>query len=394
MASCIDLYKPNLKNYKSHLVVEGVISNENASYNINLHRTTNVNGASSEKVNDANVYITDGDGIKTILQNCDDGNYKTDSSAFRGIIGKKYTLNILTSDGEEYRSDECTLLPVASIDSTYYEKGEEISGNLGVSSTGLKIFLNTSLDSGASQYFRWTFNETWKFLIPYPPTYKCLMVLDEETYLFEQIAVVKDICWRENQSTEILINSLSSGLTNFINKQSIQFIDPVKSDRLTQQYSILIKQYSLSEKEFNFWKNLKKAGEAGEDIFGSQPYQVSGNIHNVNDASESVAGFFSVSALSQKRIYITARELDQLYLPHYKTDCREITKGPNDFPARNPPSFWEIYNKIMRPEDYTFIRPIFNPDKTLRLLVYATKYCSLCEFNGITSRPDFWVDLK
>jgi len=55
-----------------------------------------------------------------------------------------------------------------------------------------------------NQHFRWTYEEAWKFLLPNPQRYKCLMVLDKETYLFEQVSDVKEICWRENQSEEII----------------------------------------------------------------------------------------------------------------------------------------------------------------------------------------------
>jgi len=104
------------------LVVEGLITNENSSYKINLHRTTKEKASVPEIVSDANVYITDSDGIKIHLQNAGDGSYKTDSTSFTGVVGKKYTLQILTSDGKEYKSEECTMLPVAGIDRVYYEK--------------------------------------------------------------------------------------------------------------------------------------------------------------------------------------------------------------------------------------------------------------------------------
>jgi hypothetical protein len=394
VASCIDPYIPDLKNYKSLLVVEGLITNENNSYKIKLSRTTGQENSIPEKVTDANVYITDGDGIKTDLQNLGDGNYKTDSTSFTGIIGQKYTLQIITIDGKEYKSEECTMLPVAGIDKIYYEKGDEISGNLGESFTGLKILLNSTDATGTNQYFRWTYEETWEFLLPNPPRYKCVFVNDQDTYLFEFLTDIKENCWKKNKSGEIIINSILSGSTNFINKQLIQFIDPVKSDRLTKEYSILVKQYSISEKEYNFWNNLKKAGNAGGDIFNSQPYQVISNVHNVNDANEMVLGYFEVSTVSQKRIFITADQLNPLYLPHYQTDCVEIAKSPEDWPLNSLITFYEIYHNIMNPHDFTFIRPIFNPDNTLKKLVYATKVCSLCEYSGSALKPDFWIDLK
>jgi hypothetical protein len=393
-ASCIDPYIPDLKNYKSLLVVEGLITNENSSYKIKLSRTTGQENSIPEKVTDASVYITDGDGTKTDLQNCGDGYYKTDSTTFTGVIGQKYTLHILTTEGKEYKSEECTMFPVAGIDKLYYEKGEEISGTLGESFTGLKILLNSTDATGTNEYFRWTYEETWEFLLPNTPRYKCVFVNDKDTYLFEFLPDIKENCWKMNKSGEIIINSILSGSTNFINNQLIQFIDPVKSDRLTKEYSILVKQYSISEKEYSFWNNLKKAGNAGGDIFNSQPYQVVSNVHNVNDANEMVPGYFEVSTVSQKRIFITADDVNPLYLPHYQTDCVEIAKAPEDWPGNTLITFYEIYHTIMNPHDFTFIRPLFNPDNTLKKLVYATKVCSICEYSGSSLRPDFWIDLN
>lgn len=401
-ASCIDPYKPNIKNYKSLLVVEGLITNENNSYKIKLCRTTSQEDSAPEKVTDANVYITDGDGIKTHLQNCGVGYFKTDSTSFTGVIGRKYTLQILTSEGKEYKSEECTMLPVAGIDTIYYEKGEEISGNLGESFTGIKLLLNSADATGMNQYFRWSFEEVWKIIMPGSQRYTYAKINDT-TFTFRTVPVGKDVCWKKNQSGEIITNSILSGGANYLNKQLIQFIAPVKSDRLTQQYSILVKQYSVSKKEYDFWNNLKKANEAGGDIFGSQPYQVISNVHNVNDASEMVPGYFEVSAVSQKRIFITSHELNPLYLPHYKTDCVLIAKCPDDWPVDQRPTWDAIYHMFMDTGNFTFVGPELTPGtvpeghvfkSNLVKLVFSTKVCALCEYTGSITKPDFWIDLE
>lgn len=401
-ASCIDPYTPNIKGYKSLLVVEGLITNENNSYKIKLSRTTSNEVSASEKITDAVVNITDEDGIKTHLQNYGNGYYKTDSTLFTGIIGKKYTLQIIATEGKEYRSEECTLFPVPGIDSVYYEKGEKISDSQGELLTGLKIFLNSAEAAGRNQYFRWTFEEVWKFIMPFPQQY-IFHYIKDSTYSFESVPVVKDQCWKRNLSGEIITSSILPGGTDYINKQLIQFIAPVKSDRLTKQYSILIKQYSISKKEYDFWNNLKKVSEAGGNIFGTQPYTVISNIHNVNDINEMVLGYFEVSAVSQKRIYITAQELDTLELPHYKTDCVRIAKSPDDWPLPPPPRpTWNaIYHLFMDTGDYTFAMPEVKEgtilgglvyQSSLLKLVFSQNACSICEYSGFVTKPDFWID--
>ncbi len=393
LASCIDPYYPNLKNYKSLLVVEGLITNENASYKIKLGRTTDQQYSDPDKVTDATVFIADGNGILTTLQNTGDGYYKTDSTTFCGVVGQKYSLEIHTSDGKEYISDECTMLPVAAIDTIYYEKGDEVTGTKGEITTGLKIFLNSANATGINDYFRWTFEETWKFPMPNPLRYKCKMILNSETYLFEQVSDVQEFCWKNSLSQEIMTNSIVSGRTNYINRQQIKFIDPVQSDRLTKEYSILVKQYSISANEFDFWKNLNKAGEAGGDIFSSQPYSVISNVHNVNDAGEKVLGYFEVSSVTRKRIFITAHDLDPMYLPNYQTDCIEYIE-PLDSPGAITPSLYETFYHIMTDPEFVFIKPLFNSDNSVHKLVYAKKECCMCEYAGFPKKPDFWIDLE
>jgi hypothetical protein len=401
-ASCIDPYTPNIRGYKSLLVVEGLITDENISHRIKLSRTTGTENSDPEKITDANVFISDDDGIKAHLQNFGDGIYKTDSTSFTGIVGKRYTLQILTSDGKEYKSEECTMIPVAGIDSLYYVKGEEISGNLGEYLTGIRILLNSTDATGKNQYFRWTYDETWRFNIPYTQQYIYHYIKDT-TYFFESMAVPNTICWKKNRSGEILTSSILSGAGKNISRQLIQFIPPAKSDRLTIQYSIMVRQYSVSEKEFDFWNNLRKVSESGGDIFDSQPYPVISNIHNVNNAGEMVPGYFEVSAVSQKRIFITSQELEKLNLPYYKTDCVEIAKSPDDWPVGSRVSWNEIYQMFMETGDFTFIGPDVKPGTVLPGTVYQSRLlellfspnvCSVCEKSGFTQKPDFWIDLE
>ena len=402
VASCIDPYTPNLKNYNSLLVVDGLITNENSSYKIKLSRTFSQANSIPENVTDANVYITDGDGIKTDLQNSNSGYYNTDSTSFSGVIGQKYTLHILTSDGKEYISDECTLLPVSGIDKIYYERGDEISGTLGKSFAGLKILLNSTDATGMNQYFRWTFDEVWKFILPGAQQYTYAYVNPSASF-FASVPFLNNVCWKMSQSGEIIINSVLPGGVNYINGQEIQFINPLESDRLTQEYSILVKQYSISNNEYEFWNNLKKAGEAGGDIFALQPYTVISNIHNVNNNNERILGYFEVSAVEQKRIFITSHDLDPLYMPHYQTDCILIRKSPSDYPGANPPTWDGIYQMYMATGNYIFVKPELKDDSSpnatvsnsdLLKLDFSVKVCALCNLTGFSTKPDFWVDVK
>ncbi|MCX6321502.1 MAG: DUF4249 family protein [Bacteroidia bacterium] len=86
LCTCIDPYKPKLSGYGSLLVVEGLITDEKASYEVKLSRTMQAEDLIPEKVNDADMTITDEIGNQTILQNFGDGLYKTNSVVFTSRI--------------------------------------------------------------------------------------------------------------------------------------------------------------------------------------------------------------------------------------------------------------------------------------------------------------------
>jgi hypothetical protein len=391
LCTCIDPYKPELKGYDSLLVVEGQITNEKASYEIRLSRTIQDQNAISRKVSDAQLYITDESGNKAILKSYGDGLYKTDSSLFIGNIGKTYTLHIITNDGKEYESDQCLMRPVPEIDSLYYEKGVEYTNNQSETHEGINILLDSKEGDGIKNYFRWEYEETWKFKVPNSQKFN---------YINENVILPADsaniFCWKQEKSSEILLESFSTQNPGIVKNVPVAFISSDLSDRLTIQYNILVKQYSISEKEYQFWNNLKKVNESTGDIFESQPFSVTSNISNINDKSERVLGYFQVSGVSMKRKDITFRELLNLNLPLFQYDCTRIETSPDDY-CRNvsfckPPTWDELY-KMWTSAQFVFIEALLEP-VTMKLLkmVFSPPECAKCELTGTTVKPDFWID--
>jgi hypothetical protein len=167
LCTCIDPYSPKLKGYDSILVVNGLITDENAANTITLSKTLQDQNSIPEMVTDASVYISDETGNSSYLNNMGGGIYKTDTIAFRGAIGKSYALHITTHEGNEYQSASCTMQSVPDIDSLYYAREEETMNNGTESQVGLKIYLD-SKPGNNNEFYRWSFEETWKFKVPFP----------------------------------------------------------------------------------------------------------------------------------------------------------------------------------------------------------------------------------
>ena len=393
--TCIDPYVLNLNEYESNLVVDALVTNEPVPYTIILSRTYKDQDTLPDMVSHAEVSVKDDNGNITIFNEEEKGIYRSNPDNFIGKIGETYTLYIKTNDGLEYKSDPCLMTGVSGIDSIYFSPDRELFENGTIEESGIRIYINSDSENEVCKYFRWEFDEVWKFSVPYPVSYKYLG--GEEVV---SIPIENHIGWKYSYSNEVLIHSTEIQQTDHIYKQPLKFIAPARSDRLIKQYSILVKQYSVSKSEYQFWSSIKQVSESGGDIFGKQPYFITGNIHCENKKNEKILGFFQVSAVKQKRRYITRSDLKNYDLPFYKYPCRIITDGPIDYldpeaPSQAPlPTFQELYDKYTG-IGYVFVYPLYKEDAPwlIERMVFATKTCSDCRETGDPEKPDFWVDL-
>lgn len=387
---CIDPYSPKLSGYSSLLVVDGLLTDADASYSVKLSRTFQDQASAAESVDDAVVTITDDQGNSARLGFSGKGVYKTDSTAFRGSPGRTYTLHILTHEGEEYTSSKCFMHAVDDIDSLYYEKDIDYINNGTQAAEGIRIFLN-SKQGDQNQYYRWSFNETWKFKVPNPKRYN----FNPADSTITLIRDIKDYCYKFKSSDAIIVESLLPGSGDRISREPIIFISGNGSDRLMLQYSIEVNQYSISDKEYDFWNNLKQINDGGGDIFAKQPFTVISNITNINNPKERVLGYFQVSAVKKRRLNIPFSDIVKLKLPFYHYSCERVIKKPADYQTEwGPKVTWtDLYNIFCKTSDYYFIEPIYNTDTgLLEQMVFTRPECANCEVTGTRVKPDYWTD--
>lgn len=396
-STCIDPYILNLEEYESLLVVDGIITDEPVSYRIKLSRTFQNEEVLPVAVSNAEVSVQDENGGINVFQEKDPGIYRSDSTHFTGRVGGTYTLHIKTSDGLEYESDPCPMTGVPEIDSIYFAYDRELINNGTEEEEGIRIFLDASNKNEVCKYFRWEFEEVWKFQIPFPVGYKYL-----GGGKIEAIPMMGNhTCWKYRKSNDIIIHNTKSQQSGWVSRQALKFIASDKSDRLRKQYSIHVKQYSLSQSEYEFWNNLKQVSESGGDIFEKQPFSIIGNIHCINREDEQVLGYFQVSAVKKMRKYITIGQLTEMDIPFYQYPCSKIEYGPYDLYGPNlpypvPPEYYDqVYNRFMN-LGYVFIHAtdvIIHGNLPISQFVFTTPECSDCSLTGDPNKPDFWVDI-
>jgi len=324
----------------SLLVVDGVITDANEPYTIKLSYTSpSLQTYEGKALSGAQVYITDDEGNRADLIEVDEGEYETLPEQFRGEAGKTYRLHILTHEGREYASLTETMPLASPIDSVYFEldsRPYETSIGTILDEWGLQYYLDTGSGMAKSAYYRWSWQETYEFTAP----------------LTRPMQLNVPVCYQNGYAIRYLnIASTRELSKDQIRRRKINFVE-INGRKLQRRYSLLVKQYALSERAYNFWENVQEQQENAGSVFAPPPSPIPGNIYNINDDRELVLGFFQASSLTEKRVFIRRSEVppspggspggfseciegEEYDTPDHCYDCSILTGVSTE-----TPSFW------------------------------------------------------
>lgn len=292
LTSCIDPYEPKeiIGAQGGQLVVEGIIE-----YGADLHRirlTRAINTGSQlgyPRESGAIVEVRDDKNNCYLFEELTDGYYYADSSVFSPEIGKSYQLHFSLSNGEEYESSFQKLNMPKPIDTLWYE----------VESKLLKLYSRIEVAENP-EYFRFDYGGTYQFQAPFEGNDICevnggrvpIMVEEKICYLDEQVNLPFNITTTEGIREE---SNFSPAVINII---------PTRQFYLA--YSMLVNKHSLTADYFDFLQKIKSQNEVGGSLFDPPPSEIIGNIYQVDDKDVYALGFFSLSATTQKRIFISS----------------------------------------------------------------------------------------
>ncbi len=356
IGGCIKQFTPEISENPDILVVEGLITDQPGQKTIKISTSSSLGVKySANPFRGCRVTISDDLGNFYTLTEQSAGNYVTDAT-FQASVGRSYALHIKTDPAHHdlsYQSDPVLMKPVPPIDSIYWER--VIFSQLNPTwptGEGCQIYLNTHDPDNLCRFYRWQFVETWEMRLPY--------------------YTPNNHCWITNRSDNIIIKSTSSLTEDKIERVPVNLVTNV-SDRLAFRYSILVNQYSISEEEYTFWDKLKSIGIQVGTLFDIIPSSTPSNIWCIEKPEEKVLGYFSVSAVKSKRIFIkdSFRGLPRLY-----DDCANQVVGYYDSIPRLNIDRWIIET---------------NQELNYKILTYH-KGCADCTVRGTTTEPDYWEE--
>lgn len=291
--SCVDPYRPpEIAEPGSYLVVNGYLNSApGTTTTIQLARTQNLADRKAPVAETkAQVSIESKNKVIYALREGAGGAYTL--SGVTPQVGETYRLHIKTARGGDYYSEYVPVIPTPPIDSVSWR----------VENDGVQINVNARDPKNSSRYYRWDFESTWEYTVPYFSTLevKANQIIDRQQSIFR--------CWGSENSTNIMTFSTARLSKDVVSQFPITFI-PGRSLKLSAKYSILVRQIALTQSGFEYYDQLGKITQNIGSIFDPQPSQITGNIQSPTNPNDLVMGFFRVGTVETKRIFIRSSQL-------------------------------------------------------------------------------------
>ena len=301
--SCIERIDVTTPWQGVNLVIEGSITNLPGPYEVSVSKSSRYSSnpdsfEQSEKVSGADVFIRhmETDQVYSLSESVDSaGYYLTNDISFQGQINNSYRLEIET-DQKIYHSTEVTILPVAPIDSIFYEYFEDINA--------VGVFINTLDPVNESNRYRWNWsgyyhvrtNLTWD-----PDTIDCCID-----------------CYVPARG-----NNINIAADKYINGNPIlkRLVSTIPLDS-PSDYLVEIEQLSLDEEAYAFWELLDSQEQSSGGLFDAPPFKIKGNMINTENPNEEVLGLFSASGIAEAFIKVNRRQFNNVNYPFVAGDCR------------------------------------------------------------------------
>ncbi len=359
-SNCVEEFEPSRQGYENLLVVDALFSGGTEPFEVRLSRSVPIDTNSFLPEQFANIRLESGSGELYDLYEKKPGVYNS-YDLIPGQVGETYRLLISTANGRQYASEPVVMRETPPID----EVGFDYEKRPWAGVDGAQVYVNTHDPENKTHYYRWEWDETWIFFTPYYST-----IYWDNGAILDRTEDI-NTCWKNGKSSSIDIFSTKSLNDDRVQKFPLVFVTN-ETDRLRWKYSINVKQYSLSEASYNYWKELQKSTENLGTLFDPQPSAVVGNIHNTTDDKELVIGYFDASSVEQQRIYINRNDLPGIDVPNPYIMCTDSIVQANMIPQ-------------MMLFGYMLINYEF-------MIGYHMSYpsCIDCTLAGTNKKPDFW----
>lgn len=332
--SCVDEVNLNVDTTQRSVVIDGFVTDSLGDFTLKISESS-VIGIGNDNILDpisgAKASVVDSDGTTYPYQEVENGTYLLNS--FKAFRGKSYYVDIVLPDGRHYQSKPSSLRSSSLIDDITYEVREEsFRNNAGALVIENRIYTKIATDVSKAEsppFLRWRVRGEYQFLEAYRGALN-------PRYCY--IPINLDI-------NDIRIFNAADLNDGILYEQVIA--DTEYDFRFAIQFCYHISQYSISEEEYTYWKNIKEVIDIDGGLFDPPPGTIVGNIRNVDNPDDIAVGYFSVSSVFFKRAFVNRDDTGifirdkcggfRFDVPFGCMNCLDITQS-----TLERPDYWEF----------------------------------------------------
>ncbi|MCC3159118.1 DUF4249 domain-containing protein [Hymenobacter sp. 15J16-1T3B] len=365
LAGCVEPYEPKVAASDTNLLVVDGYINPTGVTSIRLSRTAALSSTTLPAEKRARVFIEEEEGTRyPLTETTTAGTYA--SAALQLPAGRRVRLRLTTAANRDYASDFTPVQRTPDIDSVSWR----------VANDELRVFVNTHNTDDAARHYRWSYDETWEFTSRYPS----LLTIRNGQFVTRTDNIYR--CWGREAPSTILLGTTTRLSRNVVAEQVVTKLRP-GSTKLVRTYSVLVRQYAVSQDEYEYWEKLRTNTESLGTLFDPLPSQLTGNVHSLTDPAEQVLGYVGAQSVTEKRLFIDRTQLPSawpLVSGYEACILKIIPEGGNLMPPLN------VLVESFR--DGKNIPLEFDPGTGQ--LYFATAECVDCRLRGTNVKPSFW----
>lgn len=397
-------------SFESLLVIEATVTDEFGFQELKLTRSYALDAEGPLVESNAEVKVLGDDGSVYNFQENVEGVYKS-TVQFSALPNVTYHLEITTSSGREYASENSSFTQPSQIDDLYVIR--DLNEN---NEEGISIYVDAENSNNEQQLLRYEYEETYKIIAPtynpfeliiqnedypYPPEVLFGLTAREavEFFVTKELREEQElICYNTVASNEIFLVDTEEFEQNTLEQYRIRFISRFNYI-MSHRYSILVRQYIQSPESHLFYSTLKLFSESESLLSQVQPGFLVGNIRSLTNSNEKVAGFFEVSSVDERRIYFNYADLfpGEDLPPYYRPcDSFQIPRLFQADPITQYIGYSPIQDQVRRGnryfEDNFENNEIDFSNYGYPYIMTVFPSCGDCTVLGNNYPPDFWVE--
>ena len=366
LSGCIKPYDPLIdSNVENKYVVSGRITDKEGWQEVEVSLSSSIESPVYIALSGCLVKIHDNTGNEFPLEEYQPGKYHVWMGQENLHAGTSYQVSVSTPAGEEILSGFDTMPKGPQLDSVYYAIEDIPTSDPENYLRVMQFYVDLNAEGDYSQYYKWEVTETYEYEAAYPAEY----YFDGAHHEIKPPDYSNKVCYASGLIKKVFTISTKNLTQNIYHRYPLHYIDGSTS-RLGILYSILVRQFAMSEAAYNYWEQLRINSNEKGGLYEKQPLSIKGNLKNLTNTATDVLGYFQVVSVSERRYFyhnIPGIELN------FSDGCLKEGLGRGGWKEFYPSDFPVYYN--------------FSGG-SVRILSRECVDCRL--MGGTTVKPDFW----